>query len=157
MFLKRTLSFIIDFLTVLPFCMILTVFFLIKSGMCEDIGLAIFTTVFLYINPFLITNMPLEAIPTMIFCYAFSAITMYCIYCLVAELCFKTTIGQKTQGIIYLDNQKNHLSNRQIIERNILKYVCLVLVLIAFVSIPFSKKHKPLYDILLKIDITKNE
>lgn len=148
---KRFFSFLIDYLIIIPFSMILTLFLLIKTGMCDNIGLSLFTTIFLYINPFLIINMPNEAIPIILFCSAFPAITMYCLYCLLLELCFNKTIGQKIQNIAYVNERKERLSRKQILDRNFLKYISLILGFVGIMSIPFS--NKPLYDILLKVDM----
>lgn len=152
---KRFFSFLIDYFIVIPLSMILTAIMLFKTGLCKDTGLLIFTTVFVYINPIFVFNMPMEVILSMIFCVVFPAITVYCTYCLLTELCFRKTIGQKIIRIMYVNQEGKQLLKKEIVIRNILKYISLILGLVGIISVPISKGNKPVYDILLKIDIVQ--
>lgn len=153
MITKRFFAFLIDYLITLPISVIFTTFFFIKIGMCDDMGLSLFITVFFYINPLLIFNIPSEAILKILFSICFTLITTYCGYCLLMEFCLGRTIGQKIQNVVYLNRQKEPLSRKQMVVRNVLKYICLILGFIGILSVPLSTKRKPLYDILLNVDI----
>ena len=152
--LRRFLAFLIDYylISIVP-SICIAVILLSKTGMCEDIGLAIFTAVFSYIFPVILFEMPLQAFLTVSLCLFVSAITVYCVYCFITEFFFGKTIGQKITNIICVNCEGKVLSKKETAIKNVTKYICLLFCCIGLLPILFTKKRATLYDILLKIEV----
>lgn len=148
---KRVLAFAMDYLICLIPAMVVTIAAIIHFGISKDVGLAIFTGVFLFVMPFnILLNMPFTAAFTLGATAFVSFILIYILYCTVTELIFGFTFGQKLAKIRYASESMRELSKKEIPIRNALKLLFLGCFLIGLITVPFSKTHRPLYDIITK-------
>ena len=151
--IRRIVAFLIDYLIILIPSIIISVITIIQLNFSSNIGLLLFTIVFLFVKPLkVLSNMPLERAVILIIITFFSVLTVYVVYCLLLELIFGQTLGGKCSRIKYVNRKGNDLNKKEILVRNILKFLMLGCCLIGLFSVIF-KRRKTMYDIISKTEV----
>lgn len=145
----RFFSFVIDgVLSLLP-SMLLLAFFISTFDKTTNFGLALFTSVFIYVMPLnIMINAPFYYSILLLGGAISSFALVYVVYCTFFEQVFGHTIGQKKFNIIYIDKFGEQITKKRLLIRNLYKFLLLCVYGLGLFSVVFSKSHRPLYDIL---------